>query len=858
MGTDHAGIATQMLVERQLKEKEGIASRHDIGRESLIERIWEWKATSSNTIADQMRRMGVSVDWSTERFTMDEGFSKAVREAFIRLHKEGLIYRGKKLVNWDPVLHTAISDLEVNNQEEKGLLYSIRFPLVDSKSGDPDYIVIATTRPETLLGDVACAVHPDDERYKTLVGKMLRLPLANRNIPIIADEHVKTDFGTGIVKITPAHDFNDYAMAKRHELPLINILTPSASMNDQVPPAYRGLDRFEARERIVSDLDAQGLLEKTEPHTLSIPRGDRSGSVVEPYLTDQWFIKMKPLAAQAIKAAHEGKPRFHPENWLNMYLKWLETIEDWCISRQLWWGHQIPVWHDESGLQYVGQSESDVRQQYNLADSTVLRQDEDVLDTWFSSALWPFATLGWPEQTARLSTFYPSSVLVTGFDIIFFWVARMVMMGLKLTDQVPFQAVYITGLIRDEQGRKMSKSKGNVLDPIDLVDGIDLEGLLKKRTANLMQSHYVKAIEKATRQAFPQGIKGYGSDALRFTFCALASTGRDIRFDTSRLEGYRNFCNKLWNAARYVLTQATTESDKPLLSDAQSLHLIDRWILHELQQVIDDAHKAIEAYRFDWLAKRLYEFTWHTYCDWYLELTKFVLSDASLASQSEQQATRCTLVYVLETLLRLLHPIIPYITEEIWQRLIQRSENEAKSQTIMLAEYPISDQSLKDNSAAAELQWIQLVITQVRTLRSEMNLSPAQQIPLIVDQGNDTDYQRIDKYKALLTQQLRLKQLSRQPHNTPCPPSATVLAGQLKLLIPMQGLIDKDAEIKRLEKALKKIEANLKALTTRLNNPNYVANAPEDIVTQTREQVKQLELSREKYQLQLKEVLALI
>src|SRR3984885_1053074 len=658
-GTDHAGIATQMVVERQLNAQ-GLR-RTDLSREEFVARVWQWKAQSGGTIGAQMRRLGESVDWSRERFTLDPDLSAAVTEVFVRLHAGGLIYRGKRLVNWDPVLLTALSDLEVQAQEEDGQLWHLRYPLSDGSA----QLVVATTRPETMLGDTAVAVHPEDERYRNLIGRSLRLPLAGRDIPVIADKYVDPAFGSGCVKITPAHDFNDYEVGARHHLPLINIFTPRATLNDNVPERFRGLDRFAARKRVVAELQAAGLVERIDKHRLMIPRGDRSGAILEPYLTDQWYVNIAPLAAPAISAVEQGRTKFVPENWAKTYFEWMRNIKDWCVSRQLWWGHRIPAWYDAAGKSYVGRSEAEVRAKHGLGAHVELTQDSDVLDTWFSSALWPFSTLGWPERTPELAAYYPTSVLVTGFDIIFFWVARMLMMGLRFMGDVPFHDVYITGLVRDEHGEKMSKSKGNVIDPLDIVDGIDLESLVAKRTRGLMQPQLAPTIEKATRKTYPDGIAAHGTDALRFTFAALASANRDIRFDLQRVAGYRNFCNKLWNAARFVtLMVADTAAAEGAPGD---LSIADRWIRSRFGRRLEEAQGALANYRFDYVAAALYEFTWDEFCSWYVELTKPILQSAE-SSVAAKRGTQQTLAQLLEALQRALHPLMPFINEEIWQR----------------------------------------------------------------------------------------------------------------------------------------------------------------------------------------------
>ncbi|MDX9767141.1 MAG: valine--tRNA ligase, partial [Ectothiorhodospiraceae bacterium] len=774
-GTDHAGIATQMVVERQLAAKN--ETRHGLGREAFLKRVWAWKEESGGQITRQLRRLGASIDWSRERFTMDDGLSQSVTEVFVRLYDEGLIYRGKRLVNWDPVLHTAVSDLEVISEEENGHLWHLRYPLADG-GGD---LVVATTRPETMLGDTAVAVHPEDERYRHLIGKRIALPLCDRTIPIIADDYVDPAFGTGCVKITPAHDFNDYAVGSRHELPLINVFTIDAKINDEAPEAYRGLDRYEARKRIVADFEALGLLDSVKDHKLMVPRGDRSGAVIEPFLTDQWYVDLtrdvqpdgrpggrKRIAEPAIRVVEDGRIRFVPDNWKNTYFQWMYNLQDWCISRQLWWGHRIPAWYGTDGQVYVGRDEEDVRRKYALDPDLVLTQDEDVLDTWFSSALWPFSTLGWPEQTPELARYYPTSVLVTGFDIIFFWVARMVMAGLYFMDDVPFREVYVTGLIRDAEGQKMSKSKGNVLDPIDLIDGIDLESLVAKRTTGLMQPQMAKKIEQATRKQFPAGIPAFGTDALRFTLAALATTGRDIKFDLGRVEGYRNFCNKLWNAARYVLMN-TEGQDTGLGDEPVELSLADRWIVSRLQGTITQARTQLDNYRFDLAAQALYEFTWYDYCDWYLELCKPVLTGD--ASDAAKRGTRRTLVNVLETLLRLMHPLMPFITETIWRRAAPLALNlpspsgtsdilpspsgrgaggEGGSKSIMDRPYPEADATLIDANAETDIRWVQDFVLGLRRIRAEMDISPGKALPVLIQNWTDADRARFDANAACL------------------------------------------------------------------------------------------------------------
>ena len=828
VGTDHAGIATQMVVERRLAG-EG-TNRHELGREKFLEKVWEWKGESGGTITRQLRRMGASVDWSRECFTMDEGFSRAVREVFVRLHKEDLIYRGKRLVNWDPALHTAISDLEVENREEQGHLWHFRYPLADGSG----HLVVATTRPETMLGDTAVAVHPEDPRYKDLVGQMIRLPLADRDIPIIAADYVDPDFGSGCVKITPAHDFNDYEMGKRHDLPMINLLTDDAHLNDEVPEAYRGLERFEARKRVVDELDALGLLEKVEDHTLQVPRGDRSGVVIEPYLTDQWFVAVESLAKPAIEAVENGSIQFVPKNYENMYFSWMRDLQDWCISRQLWWGHRIPAWYDAEGNIYVGRDEAEVRAENNLGD-TPLSQDEDVLDTWFSSALWTFATQGWPEQTEDLRTFHPTDVLVTGFDIIFFWVARMIMMPLKFMDEVPFKTVYVHGLVRDSEGQKMSKSNGNVLDPLDLIDGIDLDNLVDKRTRGLMQPQKEKQIAKRTHKEYPDGINAYGTDALRFTFLSLASTGRDIKWDMGRIEGYRNFCNKIWNAARYVLMN--TEGQDCGLDDnggEVTLSLADRWIISALQRAEQEVGEALDQFRFDVASQAAYEFIWNEYCDWYLELSKPVLYGDDY-SDAEKRGTRRTLVRVLEAILRMAHPFMPFITEEIWQKAAPLAGR--AGDTIMRQPYPAADTGLLDPEAEHDIDWIKAVITAVRNIRGEMRIPPGKALEVYLHNGKDSDRARLDANHNFLCRLARLESITWLAPEDSAPASATGLVGDMEILVPMAGLIDKNAEIERLGKEIDKLRKEVGRGEGKLRNPNFVDKAPEAVVNKEREKL---------------------
>ena len=821
-GTDHAGIATQMVVERQLSMDN--ISRHDLGREKFTEKVWDWKSQSGGTITSQMRRLGTSVDWDRERFTMDESLSQAVRKVFIELYNEGLIYRGKRLVNWDPVLLTAVSDLEVISKEESGYLWHIKYQVVDSE----EILVVATTRPETMLGDSAVAVHPDDERYQHLIGKSINLPLSNRQIPIIADDYVDMEFGTGCVKITPAHDFNDYEIGQRHNLEVINILTDDAKINSNAPVQYQDLDRFEARKTIIADLEKQNLIEKIDPHTLMVPRGDRTNSIIEPYMTDQWFVKVKPLAEPAIEAVKNGSIRFVPENWEKTYFNWMENIEDWCISRQIWWGHRIPAWYDKEGNYYVADSLEEAQIQAGIG--VKLTQDEDVLDTWFSSALWPFSTLGWPEKTPELSRFYPTSVLVTGFDIIFFWVARMIMFGLKFANDVPFRDIYITGLIKDGNGQKMSKSKGNVLDPIDLIDGINLEDLLEKRTQGMMQPKLAEKIKKQTQKEFPNGIPSFGTDAIRFTFTALASFGRDIKFDLKRVEGYRNFCNKLWNASRFVLMNL--ESKK--INIQAELSSQDRWILSRLQHVKIEVQKHLSDYRLDLMSQTLYEFVWHDYCDWYLELSKPLLED-----NQTREGCESTLIKVLTETLVLLHPIIPFITEEIFeqsQKILSKSHDKLISQP-----FPEPENHLIDDDSEKEIDWLKSFILGIRKIRGEMNIPPGKPLPCYIKNYSGQDKVYIERSKSILSTIAKLDSINLLSQSDEEDESAIALVGEMKILIPLAGLIDKGAEKERLNKEIEKLIKLKSQFSAKLSNEKFVKGAPEAVVNNEKEKLASTE-----------------
>ncbi|MFV0447698.1 MAG: valine--tRNA ligase [Vibrio sp.] len=858
VGTDHAGIATQMVVERKIAAEED-KTKHDYGRDAFIDKIWQWKNESGGTITKQLRRLGASVDWDRERFTMDDGFYKAVQEVFVRLYKDDLIYRGKRLVNWDPKLHTAISDLEVENKDVKGNMWHFRYPLADGvKTADgKDYIVVATTRPETMLGDTGVAVNPEDPRYKDLIGKEIILPIVGRRIPIVGDEHADMEKGTGCVKITPAHDFNDYEVGKRHQLPMINIFTFNANVRSaaevfnsngeasdaystELPAKYQGMERFAARKAIVAEFEELGLLDEIKDHDLTVPYGDRGGVVIEPMLTDQWYVRAAILAKPAVEAVENGDIQFVPKQYENMYFSWMRDIQDWCISRQLWWGHRIPAWYDAEGNVYVGRTEEEVRADNNIPADVALNQDEDVLDTWFSSALWTFGTLGWPEKTDALKVFHPSEVLVTGFDIIFFWVARMIMMTMHFIKdedgkpQVPFKTVYVTGLIRDENGDKMSKSKGNVLDPIDMIDGIDLESLVTKRTGNMMQPQLAAKIEKNTRKTFENGIEPYGTDALRFTLAAMASTGRDINWDMKRLEGYRNFCNKLWNASRYVMMN-TEEQDCGFAAGAElEYSLADKWIESQFELAAKAFNEHIDNYRLDMAANTLYEFIWNQFCDWYLELTKPVLWKGI---EAQQRATRRTLITVLEKTLRLAHPVLPYITETIWQS-IKPLVDGVEGDTIMLQALPQYDAANFNQEALDDIEWVKTFITAIRNLRAEYDINPGKPLEVMLKVANEQDAARLEANKQVLVSLAKLESVRVLAAGETTPACATALVAKSELMIPMAGLIDKDAELARLAKEVAKTEGEIKRIEGKLGNEGFVAKAPEAVITKEREKLE--------------------
>ena len=839
VGTDHAGIATQMVVERQL-ERSG-TSRQKLGREAFEKEVWKWKEKSGNTITQQMKRLGASTDWTREKFTMDENLVQGVTRVFIQLYEEGLIYRGKRLVNWDPVLQTALSDLEVVTSEEKGSLWHMKYPI----DGLDDYIVVATTRPETMLGDTAVAVHPDDKRYKNLIGKLVNLPLTDRKIPIIADDYVDQEFGTGCLKITPGHDFNDFDIGKKHDLEIISILDQSAKIIQSAPKEYKGLDRFDARRKIVEDIESLGLMQEIEDYILTIPRGDRSGAILEPLITNQWFLKMEPLAEPAITVVKNGELKFVPENWSKTYFEWLENIQDWCISRQLWWGHRIPAWYDNEGNVYVGESESEVREKNNIKNSIALTQDEDVLDTWFSSALWPFSSLGWPDETYDLKTFYPTNVLVTGFDIIFFWVARMVMMGLKFMKEIPFKEIYIHGLIKDKNGQKMSKSKGNILDPIDLIDGISLEDLLEKRVQGLMQPEMEKRIINDTKKEFPNGIPDFGTDALRFNFAIQASTGRDIRLDLRRVEGYRNFCNKIWNASRFIKMN-TNDFELLDINDANG-HAIDQWIQSKFAGTIDEIERQFNQYRFDLAATAMYEFVWNDFCDWYIELAKTLINDPEI-SDSQKDYTKNNLIKMLDAILRMLHPTIPFITEEIWQSL----NEDNKRRSIMKADFPSSNDWRVDDEIVANTEWLKNIVSSVRQIRSEMNIPPNESIKIIINDASNTDSRRLESLGSFILNLASVESITQKDTSDDIPKSAFALLNQMKIYIPLEGLVDIEEEKARLEKKLVKLNQELKSVQDRLSNDTFVEKAPTEVVEELKGKLKSLMSDQTRIEEQIK------
>ena len=845
VGTDHAGIATQMVVERRLNA-DG-SNRHEIGRENFVKKVWEWKEESGDIITQQLRRMGSSLDWSRERFTMDEQLSTVVEKAFVDLYDEGLIYRGNRLVNWDPQLITAISDLEVVSEEETGSLWHFRYPIFDSD----EHLVIATTRPETLLGDTAVAVHPEDERYSSLVGKFVELPLCNRKIPIIADEYVDPEFGTGCVKITPAHDFNDYEVGKRNDLEIINIFTDEAAINNNAPPDYVGLDRFDARKKILVDIEALGLLDKVEPHQLKVPRGDRSGVIIEPYLTHQWYVAIQSLADPAIKAVEDGDIEFVPKNWENTYFAWMRNIQDWCISRQLWWGHRIPAWYDEAGNTYVGFSEDEVRAKHSLDPDLSIRQDEDVLDTWFSSALWTFSTLGWPSKDNLLKKYHPTDVLVTGFDIIFFWVARMIMMTTHFISEVPFKKIFIHGLVKDSEGQKMSKSKGNILDPLDIIDGIKVKTLIKKRTEGLMQPKMKEKIEKQTIKEFPKGIQPYGTDALRLTYCSLASGSRDVNFDLKRVEGYRNFCNKLWNAARFINLQLAENNGS---GTKESKDTPDLWIKERLNEASQKVNSYFEEFRFDLATQTIYDFIWNEFCDWYIEICKIRLSSPDY-QESEKKAILKSLISTLEESLRLAHPIMPFITEEIWQQF--KPEHANKSPSIMISKYP-TGKAKKASKKMNDIEWVKEIVTSIRNIRGEMKIKPSLKISALLQQGNKTDKQRSKDFEHLIVELAGLNSMRWIDNDEEPPASAINFHKNLKVLIPLEGLIKAVEENKRIEKNIFKLTKESDSLSKQLNNDKFINNAPPELVKNQKERFKEISKELQLLDIQLQEIQKLL
>ncbi|WP_434353235.1 valine--tRNA ligase [Psychrobacter sp. HD31] len=868
-GTDHAGIATQMVVERRLN-KQGI-KRKDLSREDFIDKIWEWKEESGGNITSQIRRLGSSVDWSRERFTMDDGLSNTVKEVFVRLHEDGLIYRGKRLVNWDPALLTAISDLEVENKDVKGKMWHFHYPLADGKStkDGKNYIVVATTRPETVLGDTGVAVNPKDERYQDLIGSFVELPIVGRRIPIVGDDHADMEKGTGCVKITPAHDFNDYEVGKRHELPMINILTEDAFIREsaevfdskgnasdvysaELPASYQGVERFKARKQLVAEMDELGLLEKIEDNDMTVPYGDRGGVVIEPMLTDQWYVAVDKLAKPAIDAVENGDIEFVPAQYKNMYMAWMNDLQDWCISRQLWWGHRIPAWYDDEGNIYVARDEAEARSKHGLSDDVTLRQDDDVLDTWFSSGLWTFSTLGWSDNTDDpriMPTFHPTSVLVTGFDIIFFWVARMIMLTMHFiknedgTPQVPFKTVYVHGLVRDGSGQKMSKSKGNVLDPIDLIDGIDLESLVTKRTSNMMNPKDAAKIEKQTRKEFADGIPAFGTDALRFTFTSLASTGRDINFDLKRVEGYRNFCNKIWNASRFVLMNCVDKEENALpvaeSANPEQWGLPEKWIISRLNSTIASIHKHMNQYRLDMVSQDIYEFIWNEYCDWYVELAKATLNDDAVSDERKAQI-RYVLLHVLETALRFTHPIMPYLTEQLWQTIAPLL-NRKDVDSLVVANFPTADDGLISEQTEHDMTWLQDMIAGVRNIRGEMKLGNAVQLPVLLQGMSDEETARLQRVENQFKALAKIESLTLVADGEEVPLSSSSMVGQLRVLVPMKGLIDPTAELNRLAKAQEKLQKQAEGISRKLGNEGFVSKAPAQVVEAEKAKLAELE-----------------
>ena len=850
-GTDHAAISTQVVVTEMLRE-EGTTPA-EIGREAFIKRVWQWKEESGGIITQQMRRLGTSVDWSRERFTMDEGFSRAVIEVFVRLYEEGLIYKGHRLVNWDPSLDTALSDLEVITEPEAGSLWYLRYPIEDGSrtpSGE-GYLVVATTRPETMLGDTAVAVNPKDDRFQNLIGQYVRLPLANRRIPIIGDEHVDMEFGTGCLKITPAHDFNDYEIGTRHSLERVSVLTKQGTMSENVPEEFRGLDRFEARAQIVATLEQQDLLDRIEPYEVQVPRGERSGEIVEPLITEQWWVDIKPLAEPALKNVQDGSIEFQPKRWENVYFSWMRDLRDWCISRQQWWGHQIPAWYDEEGNVYVGRDEEEARDKAGLAASVPLTRDPDVLDTWFSSALWTFGTLGWPEETEDLRTFHPTDVLITGHDIIFFWVARMIMLTLHFTKEIPFRTVYITGLIRDAEGQKMSKTKGNGLDPLDLVDGISLEDLLAKRTSNLTQQSLKAQIEKHTRRDFPNGIQAFGTDALRFTFCAIASPTSSYNFDIARVEGYHFFCNKLWNAIRFTISQ-TEHLD---LDAPRELSLADRWIRSTLRVLIQDCREDLECYRFDLFAQRVYDFIWHEFCDWYLEFTKPLLYDIE-TEQGRLNGTKFTLLEVAEILLRVLHPAMPFITEELWQSVAPKIGKYGTS--IMLENYPSTTELNADKPAETAVQWLKNVISAIRNIRGERRIPPNKEVSVSFSEGSARERELEQTNHVLLCKLAKLSTTEWLEDSNQSPFGSTQIINGLNIHVPFVDRQEMNAERARLEKELERTPKELEGLHKKLDNPNFTAKAPEHVVDSQRQKERDATHKKHALEQQLEQLLTAI